>query len=177
MIDSALPDSELADLLPRLAEDIALFDQRGCLSPRVLLVGEEPKQAHSIAGALATELTRIEQRIPRGQLVGAELAEITAFRDTASFAGEVFAAGLGFVSVAPSATWSMPPIGRNIHVLATTDPVKSLASLRPMITSCAFAGSSAARNVLRSALPGARVCSFGAMQTPPFDGPVDRRDL
>ncbi|MEO8900031.1 MAG: acyl-CoA reductase [Polyangiaceae bacterium] len=177
VIDGALPDSDVNELLPRLAEDIVLFDQRGCLSPRVVLVGAGPNQALSIARALATELTRLEERIPRGRLAAAELAEITAFRDTASFSGELLPAGLGYVSVADSSTWSMPPIGRNIHVLPTTDPVKSLASLRPMITSCAFAGALALRNALRAALPGARLCSFGNMQAPPFDGPVDRRDL
>ena len=106
----------------------------------------------------------------------AELAEITTYRDTASFAGEIYAAGLGFVSLGREATWLMPPIGRNLHVLPTTEPVKSLASVRHLITSCAFAGAPAQREALRRALPGARVCSFGNMQTPPFDGPVDRRD-
>ncbi len=177
VIDAAVPDSDVHDLLPRLAEDMALFDQRGCLSPRLLLVGAGPDQAQSIARALAAELTLIEQRVPRGRMDSAELAEIASFRDTASFVGQLFPAGLGFVSVANSATWPMPPIGRNIHVLPTTDPVKSLASLRPMITSCAFAGAPAQRNALRAALPGARLSSFGNMQTPPFDGPVDRRDL
>ncbi|MEO7032299.1 MAG: acyl-CoA reductase [Polyangiaceae bacterium] len=177
VIDGALPDSDVNELLSRLAEDIALFDQRGCLSPRVVLVGTGLNQAQSIARALATELTRVEQRIPRGRLAAAELAEITTFHDTASFAGELLPAGLGYVSVAESATWSIPPIGRNIHVLPTSDPVKSLTSLRPMITSCAFAGAAALRNALRAALPGARLCSFGNMQAPAFDGPVDRRDL
>ena len=177
VIDAAVPDAELHELLPRLAEDMALFDQRGCLSPRLLLVGAGFDQAQGVARALAAELTLIEQRIPRGRMDGAELAEISAFRDTASFVGALFPAGLGFVSVADSATWTMPPVGRNIHVLPTTDPVKSLASLRPMITSCAFAGATAQRNALRAALPGARLCSFGNMQAPPFDGPVDRRDL
>ncbi len=176
VVEGALPDSELRELLPRLAEDIALFDQRGCISPRLLLVGEGPDQARSIARELAAELTLIEQRIPRGRMDSAELAEITTFRDTASFAGEIFTGGLGFVSVAASASWSMPPIGRNIHVLATSDPIKSLASLRPMITCCAFAGAPALQRALRAALPGARLCGFGNMQTPPFDGPVDRRD-
>ncbi|MEP7052885.1 MAG: acyl-CoA reductase [Pseudomonadota bacterium] len=176
VIDGALPDSELAELLPLLAEDIALFDQRGCLSPRLLLVGEGPEQARNIAQALAAELTRIEERVPRGRLTAEELAEITTFRATASFAGEVFAGGLGFVSLALGSAWSLPPSGRNLHVLPTSNPVQSLAQLRPMITSCAFTGSAAQRNALRAALPGARLCSFGSMQTPSFDGPVDRRD-
>ena len=176
VVEACVAESELTELLPRLAEDIALFDQRGCLSPRLLLVGAGLERARSIARALAAELTRTEQSVPRGQMADSELAEIAAFRDTAGYAGELFPAGFGFVSVAESATWVMPPIGRNIHVLPSADPVKSLSSLRPMITSCAFAGSPAQRNALRSALPGARVCSFGTMQTPPFDGPVDRRD-
>ena len=50
-----------------------------------------------------------------------------------------------------------------------------------MVTSCAYAGANgeligALR--LQAALPGARFCRFGEMlQSPPFDGPVDRRHL
>ncbi len=175
-VDATVTDSALAELLPRLAEDIALFDQRGCLSPRVLLVGGGPEAARDAALQLANELARVEARIPRGRLQTAELAEIVRYRDTASFSGEVFPAGLGFVSAGRNATWLLPPSGRNLHVLPTNDVQSSLSALRPMLTSCAFAGDAALAASLRRSLPGARLCAFGEMQRPPFDGPVDRRD-
>ncbi|MET0792684.1 MAG: acyl-CoA reductase [Polyangiaceae bacterium] len=178
VIDGTLSDSALAELLPRLAEDIALFDQRGCLSPRVLLLsGGAPEAARQVARALATELAELETRVPRGRLEPHETAEITNYRDTASFTGELFPAGLGFVSAGSGDQWLLPPSGRNLHLLPTSDALHSLSALRPMITSCAFAGEAALGVSLRRALPGARHCRFGEMQRPPFDGPVDRRDL
>ncbi|HYQ01373.1 MAG TPA: acyl-CoA reductase [Polyangiaceae bacterium] len=169
--------SELGSLLSALAEDIALFDQRGCLSPRVLLVNAEPTAARSLASELATQLASLERRVPRGELTAHELSEIVKYRDTAYFAFEVFEAGSGFVTLSHEGSWLMPPTGRNIHVLTTADPIAALARYRPMLTSCAFAGEPARRQALRCALPGARVCGFGEMQRPPFDGPVDRREL
>ncbi len=177
VLDGLLPDSNLDALLARLAEDVVLFDQRGCLSPRVILINAGMSFARDVAKGLAAQLEALQARVPRGNLEAAELAEIAAYRDSARFAGEVFGAGLGFVSLGDTATWPMPPTGRNVHVLSTPDVTKSLSSLRPMITSCAFAGSAQLRNALRVFLPGARVCGVGEMQSPPFDGPVDRREL
>ncbi len=180
VLDGSHSESELNALLGALAEDIALFDQRGCLSPRVVLVNAPQAFAGELARELARELAKIEQRVPRGQLSAEELSEIAKYRDTAHFAGEVFEAGLGFVSLGDAAhagSWLLPPSGRNIHVLVTPNPLAMLTPYRPLLTSCAFAGEPASRAALRRALPGARVCYFGEMQRPPFDGPVDRRDL
>ncbi|MEO6598716.1 MAG: acyl-CoA reductase [Polyangiaceae bacterium] len=177
VIDGSVSESALAELLPRLAEDIALFDQRGCLSPRVLLVVGNADAVRNVALCLAAELERLEARVPRGRLEPQEAAAITAYRDTASFAGEVFSAGLGFVSAGSDGKWLLPPTGRNLHVLPTTDALQVLNPMRPMLTSCAFAGEAALGTSLRRSLPGARLCQFGDMQRPPFDGPVDRRDL
>jgi hypothetical protein len=174
------PEAELGALQKALAEDIALFDQRGCLSPRVVLVEGEPKLAERLAQGLALELAELEQRIPRGQLTAHELSEVARYRDTAHFTGEVFEAGPGFVTLGQTAhagSWLLPPTGRNIHVLVTPNALATLTPYRPLLTSCAVAGSPETREALRRALPGARVCRFGEMQRPPFDGPVDRRDV
>ncbi|MEI9940814.1 MAG: acyl-CoA reductase [Pseudomonadota bacterium] len=170
-------ESGLGALLSALAEDIVLFDQRGCLSPRVLLVNAEQASAAELARELARELALLEQRIPRGQLTSQELSEIAKYRDTAHFTGKVFEAGLGFVTLGHTGSWVLPPTGRNIHVLVTSDAVATLTPYRPLLTSCAFAGEPSAGKALQRALPGARVCRFGQMQRPPFDGPVDRREL
>lgn len=177
VVDDSVGESGCSDLVARLAQDIVLFDQRGCLSPRVLLVGAGSGVARDLARALAKELERLEGKVPRGQLDPAEAAAITSFRDTTSFLGEVYPAGLGFVSCGSDERWLLPPSGRNLHVIPTGDPRPQLAALRPMITSCAFAGRAAFGASLRSSLPGARLCEFGKMQRPPFDGPVDLRDL
>lgn len=177
ILDETPAESELTALLGGLAEDIALFDQRGCLSPRVLLVNAEPTVARVLARALARELEELAQRVPRGQLTTEELSEQAKYRDTAVFLGEVYEAGPGFVSLGDQAGWLLPPTGRNIHVVATPDPLAMLAPYRPLLTSCAFAGEPARRQAFSRALPGARVCAFGWMQRPPFDGPVDLREM
>jgi hypothetical protein len=164
---------ELEILLAKLAEDIALFDQRGCLSPRVLLVSAGPEFALEVARELAVRLEATEARIPRGRLDPQEAAEISAYRDAASYAGELFDAGRGFVSC--HAQLVVPPIGRNLHVLPTSDALASVANLSSFVTSCASAGDAELASSLSRALPGVRICEFGQMQRPPFDGPVDRR--
>ena len=176
VLDGQLGQSSIEEALALLAEDVALFDQRGCLSPRVLLVMGGPPAAREIAEALAHALGALEERIPRGELEPAEAVQISRFRDTAHYAGEVFSAGLGFVSAGNDERWLLPPTGRNVHVLPSADPVRTLTPFGPLITSCAFAGDPALGSALRRALPGARSAEFGAMQRPPFDGPVDRRD-
>jgi hypothetical protein len=176
LLESGQADSELAALLSALAEDIVLFDQRGCLSPRILLVQGEPELARELALQLARELERLELGIPRGRLTAAELSEIARYRDTAHFMGELFEAGCAWVSLSQQGGWLLPPTGRNLHVLSTSDPIATLMPYRPLLTSCAFAGEPGTREALRRALPGARVCRFGEMQRPPFDGPVDRRE-
>ena len=177
VLDGPHAGPELGELLTGLAEDIALFDQRGCLSPRVVLVNAPLEFAVELSRELALELAKVEQSIPRGQLTLPELGEIAKYRDTAHFTGEVFEAGLGFVTLGQTSGWLLPPTGRNIHVLVTPDVIATLTPYRPLLTSCAFAGSPAVREQLRRALPGARVCGFGEMQRPPFDGPVDRREV
>jgi hypothetical protein len=160
--------------LEGLAEDVALFDQRGCLSPRVLLVAGPPELALDIARELSRSLAQLEIRIPRGRLAPDEAAELTRYRDTARYTGELLDAGLGFVST--SAHFLLPPIGRNVHVLSTNDPVAMLAGVATFVTSYAVAAADPSlRAALARALPFARACRFGQMQRPPFDGPVDRR--
>jgi len=176
VLDGSHSDSELSALLAALAEDIALFDQRGCLSPRVLLVNAAPAVADELARELAGQLETLEKLVPRGTLTVAELSEIAKFRDTAQFTGEVFEAGLGYVTRSNAGSWLLPPTGRNMHVLSCSDALATLLPYRPLLTSCAVAGAPAVRDAFRRALPGARVCGFGEMQRPPFDGPVDRRD-
>lgn len=167
-------NAQLGRDLESFAEDIALFDQRGCLSPRVLFVLGSAARAHEIAEQLAAELARLEERVPRGRLSPEELAEISSYRDSASYAGELFPAGLGFVGVGEKL--SLPPVGRNLHVIPTPHPPAVLGPGARFITTYALAGvSPELRADLENALPGARACAFGRMQAPPFDGPVDRR--
>ena len=50
--------ADVAAAASALAEDVIVFDQRGCLSPRVALVEEAPARADAFAEALHAELAR-----------------------------------------------------------------------------------------------------------------------
>jgi hypothetical protein len=69
----------------------------------------------------------------------------------------------------------VPPSGRNVHVMRCADPESVVRALGTAVTSIAVAGSRALTERISSLFPHARVTEPGRMQTPPFDGPVDRR--
>jgi hypothetical protein len=155
-----------------IALDAALFDQQGCLSPRVVCVRGNPDQARIVANTLAEELSALEQELPHGLKTAAEQAEARRDRDAAAYAFELFDAGQSWVSCASEL--AIPPSGRNLHVIDTTDPVTALLPFAAHITSIA-ANTGALRDELRSPFAGARVVELGEQQRPPLDGPVDRR--
>jgi acyl-CoA reductase LuxC len=155
-----------------IALDTALFDQQGCLSPRVVCVVGRDDQARIIAGQIAGALLALESELPAGPKSPAELAEAWRNRDTAAYAFELFDAGSGWVAC--SSELVVPPSGRNLHVVATSNPVSSLKPFTGHLTSLA-ANTAALSGELRQSFSGARVVALGQMQCPPLDGPVDRR--
>jgi hypothetical protein len=167
------PDTEGA--AAALARDVAVFDQRGCLSPRIAFFAGARDEATDFARALARELDALEQRVPLGELDDEERAAVARYRDTAVFAGDVFQAGRGLVSVDDGEAPLIPPVGRNVRVAGCADPVEPLARLARAVTTVGTACSPSLVRALESAVPGARFTTLGAMQRPPFDGPVDRR--
>jgi hypothetical protein len=158
------------DVWDRLALDVALFDQRGCLSPRVVLTSSP---AEPIAEKLAAALARWEAQVPRGRLDDDEAAAVTSYRDTLTFAGELLPAGQGFVS--SSAEIVLPPVGRNLHVVTSADPLALLLPFTRHLTSVGVEGPSALVERARQLFPQCRIADIGRIQSPPFDGPVDRR--
>ena len=159
-----------SDLWDRLALDVALFDQRGCLSPRVVL---SSAPSEGLAAGVARALSRFEAAVPRGILSAEEAADITRYRDTLAFAGELLPAGHGFVSA--SSELLVPPIGRNLHVVTHPDPLALLAPFAEKLTSIGVEGSRELVERARAAFPHCRITEVGRIQSPLFDGPVDRR--
>jgi hypothetical protein len=156
-----------------IALDTALFDQRGCLSPRVVCVVGNPEQARAVADALASALTLLERDLPPGPASAEAAATARNDRDAAAYAFELFDAGSGWVSLAPKLV--VPPAARNLHVAWTSDAVQALAAYSPHLTCIATHATPALSARLRAAFPGARLVALGEMQRPPLDGPVDRR--
>lgn len=160
----------------RLASDVAVFDQRGCLSPRAVLWAGNVAEARAFAEALAAALTHKERHVPLGHLDDDELADIAVYRDAAAYAGELLCAGRGFVGLGKEFDrLVVPPIGRNVHVVPVQRLAVALASIRHLVTTVGVEASPRVHAELSALLPNARVARFGTMQKPPFDGPVDRR--
>jgi hypothetical protein len=165
-----------ADLAASLALDTALFDQRGCLSPRPVLFEGSPEAAHGFAQALAKALVEREAKTPPGALPREEAAELLRLRAALGYAGPVEPAGRGFVAVPTSPLHSTPiPFGRSLAVLPVHDAATHAHHLAAQVTTYAVTGSTRFAASLARALPRARPSEFGRMQTPPFDGPADPR--
>lgn len=153
-----------------VADDVAAFDQRGCLSPRILLVRGD---ARTTAERVSLALDAVGARLPRAPLDAALRAAIARLADAAAMVGAahvgphhaVFCLGDGPPTVSPG--------GRTLTVHAVPDRAAAegvLAALGPSLTVVASDVPLAVPRGLRTAAP-------GAVQRPPFDGPVDLRPL
>jgi hypothetical protein len=169
-------DSTRLELCEALALDLLLFDQRGCLSPRLILLQASRQQALVLAETLATVLGAWAKRVPRGALAPEELAELGRYEDTLTYAGDFLATEGGAVGVAAGETVLEPcPVGRVAHIVPVRDAVQATLRLAPELTTLAALGSPSFEQALFAAAPQARRARPGSMQRPSFDGPVDRR--
>lgn len=175
VLDAREALGDLTALSRAIAIDASLFDQRGCLSPRLICVLGDEEHARRLAEAVAGELARLLRALPLGAETREQQAERRRFTDAATFAFEVTRAGHSFVSLALDGRLSLPPIGRNLHIAKVADPAGALAPFGPHLTCLAVRGPAALKQQLHAAYPGARLCEPGQMQTPALDGPVDLR--
>jgi Acyl-CoA reductase (LuxC) len=161
---------ELDAFAASLAEDIALFDQRGCLSPRV--VWAPPEHTESFAEALSLALADAQLRMPRGVLTSEERVEIARYKQSIRAVGRGFEGPGHFVGLAETA-W-LPPPGRTVHVCPKNQAtIGWLQSMGAFVT--ALGSDCPRRSTLIAHLPHVRHSLLGAMQRPPLDGPVDLR--
>ena len=146
-----------------LAEDVIPFDQRGCLSPRVVYVRGD---AGAFGRALFEALESRGREVPRGTIDEAE--EATRWCDTIAYAGTLHRGATCAVGVAD--VRAIPPTGR--HVLVRPFPVTLGDDARFVVA----ASSDLSPDESRAIAPAhARISALGRMQRPPLDGPVDRR--
>lgn len=159
-----------------LAEDIAVFDQRGCLSPRIVLVEGEPSRADVFADALHSELVRMDVEIPRGDLSGDVRAESDRYIAAMTYAGRVLASPGHVVGIAPPASALVScPAYRHVHVMPVATESDAASVLAPLSAVLIAMGSDDEAAARRLAPKWARISTLGRMQKPPFDGPVDGR--
>lgn len=168
--------ADTAGAAEAIAADVVPFDQRGCLSPRAVIVEGSEGRGATLAAAIHERLEQWHERVPRGELSDSEREAATRWRETVRFAGRVWAGAGHAVGLAP---WSgaalVPPPGR--HVLVTTVPSvdATTAVFAAMAGHVVVVGTDDPARVAGMAPHGARVAPLGRMQHPPLDGPVDRR--
>lgn len=181
-------EESLREAARGIALDAALFDQRGCLSPRMILLEGDRDFVTRFANALYLELNQIEERLPRGDLDRQEKIDAAAYCSTMTYLGSCAPAGQGLLFVDPQAErLIIPPIGRYLHLTQTDDAFALLRPLGAQITTVAGYELGHLPGRLREAWKGQRLSgnrldtgerrfvSVGQMQMPRLDGPVDLR--
>lgn len=170
------PEEELDQLACDLTTDIILFDQRGCLSPRILLLQGSEDFARDFQGRLQRALEDAETQVPRGSLSPEEAAAEKRYVMTFEYVGGLLHAGQGSVTFDPEPErLIVPPIGRHLHITRTAAPLDRLKELGPALTAVAHHGQPHLPGLLLEAIGERRMVPFGQLQRPPLDGPVDLR--
>ena len=166
------PEAE-SDVAERIARDVALWDQLGCLSPVAVYAvgGADP------GPALADALAQAETRWPRGRVPAEAANAALAQADQARMRGaRVWANAAGrFTVVCESDTrWRMTPLHRFVRVHPVPDTASLVDALRPLgpfLAGAALEGFGPATRELALAcaeLGASRICAPGRMQEPPL---------
>jgi hypothetical protein len=161
-----------------VAADVTPFDQRGCLSPRIVLVEGDAGRASAFARALDHALREEASRIPPGVAEESERTGRVRYARAMTYAGELIDAGTHVIGVAPpGAPITVPPTGRVVHVASVADAGEAACRIDPLRSHVTAVGVPTSRQVASVpwAPPHARILGLGRMQCPPLDGPVDRR--
>ncbi len=167
----------LVEAAVAVSRDVVVFDQRGCLSPRLVVV-EGQDRAASFARALFEALGDDAVRVPRAPLDAHEASEVAGYVELMRSVGEVLVGDRGIVGVdlEPESVW-IGPACRVVHVIATcAESVAELLSpIADRVTTLGASRAGPFASTIAAACPCARRAPLGAMQRPPFDGPVDLR--
>jgi hypothetical protein len=169
-------DAELSAAADALAQDTIAFDQRGCLSPRIVLVQGSEAFALDFSQRLARALDAWEASVPRGTLDEAEAADARRYEDTMLYAGTALPAGQGMVALdrVPERA-VLPPIGRYLHVTRTENALTRLLDWSHQVTCVGMWNAPLLPGLCESKLGPRRYVALGQMQKPALDGPVDLR--
>ncbi|MBW2540570.1 MAG: hypothetical protein JRF15_00640 [Deltaproteobacteria bacterium] len=172
------------ELAERLAVDIALWDQLGCLSPvAIFAVDPEPAHAAALGEAIAVALAKAEANWPRGSIAANAAHEIAQQRAEAELRR---AAGRAVeIHASDATTWTVivedgpeprpAPLHRFIRVVPVPDPAHLLEAIQPLAAHLAavaiegFGEQTPGLARTLASLGTSRVCAPGSMQSPPLD--------
>lgn len=167
-----------------LAHDIAMWDQRGCLSPQLCFVEGDRATAQRFAAQVARALEPLAAQLPPAAPSPAERLALRRFRDDAEWRGlggepvDLFAAAdeaSGTVVVESDAALRPSPLCRTLRVQPLPGAGALSALLAPARAQLEGAGLAAAPQrwaEIADCLAAAgvhRVCEIGVMQRPPLD--------
>ncbi|MCE9565718.1 MAG: hypothetical protein K8U57_27150 [Planctomycetes bacterium] len=135
-----LDGSNLDATIPALAWDVALWEQRACSSPRVLLVEDADSSGtlpSLVAERLNEDLERVGATLPPRALTLDEKAEVLSFRELAWWSGSAEVhAPLGSMShtvlVVPAIPADIPLGARTVLVVPFRDAAKLPEVLHPL---------------------------------------------
>lgn len=165
-----------------LAREVAFLDQRGCLSPQLVLVDDRLDLA-ALGEALARELAALEREWPRRRL---PLDAGTAFRRAVDAAeADVLAGTTAALHGGAHEPWAVvverssqlraTPLDRfvRLHPFSGSDGLRTaLARLRGVLECVGIEASAAVATEIAAACRAAgaaRLCRLGAMQDPPAE--------
>ena len=170
-------DADLEGAARSLADDVVVFDQRGCLSPRIALVLGDAARASALADALHAQLERLEVSVPRGAVPADERAAAGRYLATMTYACRALVGSAHAIGIAPpGAPLVLPPPYRTVHVAACASLEEATRLLAPLATGVVTVGSDDPGSAQLLAPSWARIAVLGMMQRPPLDGPVDLRE-
>jgi hypothetical protein len=154
-----------------VAQDVALHDSRGCMSP-VAVFTELPMDV-AVRG-MAQALSEAEARLPRGQISPIEGATLRARCALAQVAGTLERGETWAVLGLPPGLFrpSTPP--RTVQVIHVADVQDAALRLAPWRTWLSTIGADHASEFWRAIAP--RVCAPGEMQRPTWLEPHDGVD-
>jgi hypothetical protein len=196
----SLTAARLPDVAAEAAKAMALFDQRGCVSPQTFFVEEGGEGSPEVfAETMARSLERLESTLPTGPLTAAEASSLHQARGTAElmaagsggrvFHGDAHAWTVLFDHGEPTARGRLPAPGAGR--VARVRPIPSLAALPRLLApltghlqTVGFAGPGDRARALAHSLGRvgvSRVVPFAAVAFPPpwwhHDGGGPLRDL
>lgn len=161
-----------------LALDVARYDQRGCLSPQLVLVEPDERwPASEVAAALHTALSVLGETFPLGALDEEERLAGRRWRDVALALGFPILRGSGHAITVEEGVLRSGPGARNVavHMLRAADLDGVLASMGAHLK-CIGTPDAAVSDLVRRAArlaTSAHVVPLGRMQTPSLLAPAD----
>lgn len=175
----ALTPEYYPQMVQKMAEDIAVYDQQSCLSPQTVFVEAGGTiTPHQFAQLLAKALANNQLKWPRAKLTTSEAVAVTRLRQESQIQA-LTDATIQVIASPDSTAWTVvyhqkpalmsSPLNRTIHVMVIDDLAQVPALLRPyqpFLQSCGLAVAPQRLLELGSQLGDAgidRICAIGDM--------------